>query len=258
MVYHQNFVAVLVCNDDIVREFDGDTVKLPFGIEYKLRFKNKEARKAVVSVNIDGDDVTKFGRIIVEGNSSAELEGFMDANGHVTNKFKFIQKISEIVKHRGDRIDDGIVTIQFQFEEPLPTHSRHYHDHYYGRDYGPHNPYRPGRPEYYSSGVLRGLSFGDSPNNMVELSSMAVPLPDEGITVRGSRGSQVFTEGTHRPLEANIHTITLRLKGVVEQEGKSKRVRAPILVRTKLQCSSCGRMSKSAAEFCSNCGTALK
>jgi len=146
MTYKDNFVAEVKCNGKILRIKDG-AVHLPFGSEYTLLLKNLNSRKASVKVHIDGQDVLDYNSIILEPNSSTELEGFL--SGTVArNRFKFIQKTKQVQEHRGDKIDDGLVRVEFAFEKPRPEfvtktiihdvhhdHHHHHHDYYYPRYY---------------------------------------------------------------------------------------------------------------------------
>ena len=122
MVYQKDskFVAVITCNGKILRDFKNDEdnyqVKLPFGSEYGIRFKNLNTTKCAFSVYIDGEDVLNGSRIILNPNESHDLEGFMD-NNVVKNKFKFIEKTQKISEYRGDKIDDGMIRIEYQFEK---------------------------------------------------------------------------------------------------------------------------------------------
>ena len=89
-----------------------------------------------------------YNSLILEPNSSTELEGFL--SGTVArNRFKFIQKTKQIQDHRGDRVDDGLIRVEFAFEKPRPEvvkktiihdhhhhdHHHHHHDYYYPRPY---------------------------------------------------------------------------------------------------------------------------
>ena len=122
MVYQKDskFVAVITCNGKILRDFKNDEdnyqVKLPFGSEYGIRLKNLNTTKCAFSVYIDGEDVLNGSRIILNPNESHDLEGFMD-NNIVKNKFKFIEKTKKISEYRGDKIDDGMIRIEYQFEK---------------------------------------------------------------------------------------------------------------------------------------------
>lgn len=122
MVYQKDskFVAVITCNGKILRDFKNDEdnyqVKLPFGSEYGIRLKNLNTTRVAFSVHIDGEDVLGGSRIILDPNESHDLEGFMVDNV-VKNRFKFIEKTKKISDHRGDKIDDGMIRIEYQFEK---------------------------------------------------------------------------------------------------------------------------------------------
>ena len=95
MVYVKNtkFVATLINNGKILREFKDDDgnwgFKLPFGSEYGIRFKNLNSTRAVVRVEVDGEDATDGKEIVIDPNETHDLEGFFKGNA-VKNKFKFI------------------------------------------------------------------------------------------------------------------------------------------------------------------------
>jgi len=122
MVYQKDskFVAVITCNGKILRDFKNDEdnyqVKLPFGSEYGIRLKNLNTTRCAFTVYIDGEDVLDGSRIILDPNESHDLEGFMSDNA-VKNKFKFIEKTKKISEYRGDKIDDGMIRIEYQFEK---------------------------------------------------------------------------------------------------------------------------------------------
>ena len=159
MVYSDRFVACIKVNNKILRERkenDGTVVYLPFGSEYSILLKNLDNRRAVVNIDIDGRDVTNGG-LVIPGNSEVDLERFvtLDSKGY---KFKFIEKTAQISEYRGDKPDDGVIRIQYQFEEipepikiTLPKIEKHHHHHYYPkpepwhpRPYSPFDdPYRP-------------------------------------------------------------------------------------------------------------------
>lgn len=80
-----------------------------------------------------------------------------------------------------------------------------------------------------------------------------VPTFDEGITVKGSESNQRFQEVHISDLEDISQVIIIKLKGY---KG-SERVEKPLLVNSKVKCSTCGRKSKSHMKFCPECGTAL-
>ena len=256
MMFKNNFIAVVKNNGKILREIDG-SVKLPFGSEYSILLKNKDSRKAVVSVSIDGESVTE-NRIIVDGSSDAELFGFLEGN-RVRNKFKFIQKTDEIVRHRGDKADDGIVTVEYWFEERVET-VRQKFETTWGKPYTykwyDANPYIP--RDYTISYGTGGVSSGiNNCTATYTCSSLALNnvSQDEGITVKGSEVNQDFIYGSTNRLEDQSSVINIILKG--HHEYGIDPIRVPLTTSQKIQCPTCGRMAKSSVKYCSNCGTYL-
>jgi hypothetical protein len=75
-----------------------------------------------------------------------------------------------------------------------------------------------------------------------------------GITVAGSESNQQFVYGYNFETENQSEVIILKLCG----RGKDKVVKKPVMVRTKLVCSTCGKSNKSTMKFCGKCGTALE
>lgn len=282
MTYHEKMVVCVKCDERVLREFNGNTVLLPFGNEYQIAIKNLESRPARLKVWIDGKDVLSGNGIIIPAGKEHELEGFMNSGGKVTNRFRFIQKTEQIMDHRGDRIDDGILKIEFQYEKQQPikvdVYENHHHfndwNWYHPKPYWPYDPWKWGGPVYGSgsaTGNIRGFSGDAQVTNCVNSTStskdapftntcsvdmpMASPAPDEGITVRGSEKDEQYRTGYIGTLEPNKHVMIIRLKGTSKVVGE--KVIAPIEVKTKVQCPTCGMMAKSGMRYCSNCGTCL-
>lgn len=287
MTYKDNFVVEVKCNGKILRMKDG-VVSLPFGSEYSIFLKNLNSRKASVKVQIDGEDVLGYNTLILDPNSSTELQGVLNGST-VYNKFKFIQKTKQIQEHRGDKIDDGMIRVEFAFEKPKPETrqiitERHIHHHNY--DYHHWFP-RFGSYTYCGGTINSGnsakegltgeVTYSSSMGNVqasntggeevgsvnafhsnVEMESLGVeslgqPLDDEGITVKGSRCRQLFVYGSIGELEQS-KVIIINLRGF-GNSGVS--VEKPITVKTKLPCPTCGTKSKSSFDFCPACGTKL-
>ena len=250
MVFKNNFVAVVVTDNKILREHDG-VVTLPFGADYSLKLKNLNAQKALVSVTIDGKDVLSGSKLIIHPNNETMLGGFLDGS-EVRNRFRFIQKTEQIVKHRGDRVDDGIIRVEYRFEEPIYTFTA-----------PPVYTYKPREPhrvtftdDQTTGGGFRGFvsSTSDCTYSGATISTcvQSTPTADEGITVRGDDASQHFNQG-YIGNTGEAHVITIRLRGTHNAECVSK----PIHTTTKLTCESCGLRSRSSAKFCMHCGTRL-
>ncbi len=286
MTYSNKLVAVLVANGDILRESrknGEDIVYLPWGQDYSIKFKNLNTRKALVNVSIDGKDVLDGKHLILEPNSESTLEGFMDGMS-VKNKFRFIKMTQQIKEYRGEKIDDGIIRIEYQYEkEPdnvqkTVIHEMHYYD-YYGSC-----PRCNPKPRWWYETYLKDSTdatvfrdyctslnnnYNSGPARSSSLSGYSEPLPrrmsfnmnddnlsseDNGITVKGSRTNQNFSYGYIGELEEQKHVIIFRLKGT---DSKSRPIKKPILVRSRTTCETCGKRNESSNKFCSGCGTSL-
>ena len=254
MVYKENFVVVIKCNGMILREKDGYTT-LPFGSEYSILLKNLDSRKAVVNIDIDGNDVLDGDQLVINPNESTELEGFKKDN-NVKSKFKFIQKTDEIIEYRGDRIDDGMIRVEVTFEKKVEeikynwTYTYPYTYPYTDLNWWYHTPIM--RSCINDNVTLYNMSCENVSNT---LNNTSFNLNnDEGITVEGSDSNQKFISVSTEELENTSTVIILKLRGV---DREKKEVKKPITVRDKLECSTCGRKSKSNAKFCNNCGTRL-
>jgi len=250
-MYKNNFVVVIKSKGRVLREKNG-CVMLPFGTEYSILLKNLDSRRAVAKVSVDGENMIN-GRVIIPENSTVELKGKMRGN-KVKNRFKFIEKTEQISKHRGDRPDDGLIRVEYWFEQetiqwlppiysipPMPIRP-------YPIKRGPDPWNEPGMTTYGNSTVAC---------NYVATSSLtASPPGDEGITVQGSKTRQNFEYGSTGTLETSSSVIVIHLRGTSVR--KKKAVTRPITVKTRFRCSTCGRKSKSSAKWCSNCGTNLE
>ena len=244
MVFKDNFVAAIKCDGKILREIDG-VVRLPFGSEYSILLKNLDSRRVVVSIDIDGENVTD-GKLLLDGNSSFELKGKIK-DLKVDKKFKFIEKTEDIVKERGERIDDGIIRIEYQYEDGkwyIYDWNKYY------KPYWKINWYSPVECKYTWNGYyIKCSSSGFSYLCCSDYST----VNDEGITVDGSDTDQQFTTKDAPILEQTKHVITIKLKGKTT-EGP---IKVPVTTREKIKCKTCGKTSKSSFKYCPHCGTRL-
>lgn len=270
-MYRNDFVASMKTGGKILREKE-DTVFVPFGAEYSILMKNLRSVKALVKVSIDGQDVLNGRSLIISPNGTIDLERFLGDNLNEGNRFKFIQKTEKIQEHRGDRVDDGIVRIEFQYEKPKPQYDypaiMMRSNNSMGDSFYPSSGTAP-----MSKSILRGASFSTSNSiggqsmstgefsrgieSEVVMDSLdsAKPTTDEGITVKGSESKQAFSTGHIGALESQTHVITLMLRGATDS---GKEVKEPILVSTKLVCPTCGTSNKSSMKYCGECGTFLQ
>lgn len=241
MVYKKDFIAVIKNKNKILREHGG-VVKLPFGSEYGVFMKNKNSVRALVNIEVDGEDALDGNGLIINPNEEFNLKGFMKGT-NVTNRFRFINKTEQISRYRGDRVDDGIVRVEFKFEKTFnqPT------TWLYWNNAGS----APNTPLDFTSGPIATYTCSSMASSTTKCSA---PRADEGITVKGSKVNQSFTYGSMGELELESSVINIKLQGY-KSSGKS--VKKAITTKTRLTCRTCGKKSKSSAKFCSRCSTAL-
>ena len=288
MVFQNNLIAVTRSNGKILRERNVDgtqEVTLPFGSDYSILLKNKDSRRVVVKVEIDGQDVLDHNELVIGANSETELAGFMSGN-EVRNKFRFIKKTQEISDHRGDRVDDGIIRISFRYEQRVIDTVIHHEHHYHYAHHYP-EPIRPWPYPYPYPGpqwtdvTCRGANGGPIECDLSEShevgslvnSSTSVfcnntsigsthrsfvddkTSQDPGITVKGQSTYQSFSTTFVGQLESQSYTINIVLRGT---DSVGQVVAEPITVTTKLICSSCGTVWESTHDYCGSCGTYLR
>jgi len=261
MVYKKQFAAAIKVSGKILREYNGEQVYLPFGSEFAIILKNLNSVRASVKVWIDGQPATDGVSLTIEPNSSIELERFISSgNLKVGNKFKFIERTETIEDFRGIRVDDGLVRIEYQFENknttPIePQVHHHYHPPIWHQGlnapmYSPHNT-------WYSGGdtIRCAAATSDSPNvgNAV-LAKGVLRANSVGITVPGSVSNQVFNMSSVFPMESEVNSLVIHLLG---QSEDLVNVVEPITVKAKAKCTTCGKQNKATAKFCSECGTSL-
>ena len=288
MMYNQKLVASIKANGKVLREFK-DTVYIPFGSEYSFLIKNLNTVRAVVNVFIDGENAVPGG-LVVDPGRTVDLERWIK-NGNLSegNKFKFIERTQAIEEGpRGIKLEDGLVRIEYQFEQPRPlfwgttTTTTTWPSQY------------PGVVDRYSTdkftltasgstinqmnvgGVLRGVYYSKNGEITAQSASAAVDKycadngiltneyhsgaatmdwNDVGITVPGSKSEQKFQTTHVGALESTVHNIVLKLVGDL---GHNKPVVKPVTVKHKPKCVTCGKQNKATSKFCQECGTALE
>ena len=265
-MYHQKLVASIKSNGKILREFK-DTVYVPFASEYSILIKNLNTVRAVVNVYIDGENQTPNG-LVIDAGSEIELERSIK-NGNLTegNRFKFIERTGAVEQHRGIKLEDGIVRIEYQFEQPpmrinsLPDWQTN--DILNGIRNGTISASGSAGNDFRltaSGSALRGSTGFATPtysavnNATIGTTAVAQSVNDAGITVAGSRSTQRFSTTYMGALEAEKHTIVLKLLG---ETADNKPVLKPVTVKAKQKCDTCGHVNKATAQFCNKCGTAL-
>ena len=286
-MYNQKLVASLKANGKILREFK-DTVYCPFGAEYSILIKNLNTVRALVNVYIDGENQTPGG-LVLNAHQEVDLQRSIK-NGNLTegNRFKFIERTGKVEQHRGIKLEDGIVRIEYQFEIPRPvlqvndtswmndTHKFRYTGSgstntvgTAGSTSGIMNINGMLRTADYSKGeTLRAMASGATAeycatNNIVAQASVHdgmatmdsyVPKNDAGITVPGSKSTQKFQTAYIGALDPQTHSIVLKILG---ETPDNELVRKPVTTKHKPKCVTCGKQNKATAKFCTECGTHL-
>jgi hypothetical protein len=272
MMYNQKFVTCIKSSGKILRE-NKENVFIPFGKEYTILLKNLNSVRAQVRISIDGTDATEGVSLVIQPNSELELKRFIK-NGNMDegNGFKFIEKTTVIEQHRGSKIDDGLIRIEFQFEKPYVYNP--------GILYNNNNHWYGGGSPTIGGGYLRGVCTNSSNAAYTEAYSATASMDsvvasaapatatseiqsvnnvsvqnEAGITVPGSKTEQKFVQAAWFQLEVEKHVMILHLLGETES---GKKVEQAVTVKSKPKCSTCGKLNKANAKFCSGCGTALE
>ncbi len=296
MTYKDNFVVEVKADGQILRVRDG-AVYLPFGCEYSILLKNMNSRKASIRVSIDSEDVLDGNSLILGPLVTHELNGFLRGTT-AKNRFRFIQKTKEIQEHRGDKVGDGLVRVEFAFEKPRPQtivkkiikevehhhthHTHHHHDYYWPRRYtwyegsgwqymsdGTSNVAPNGEEVYGSSGPVQAFNVSSDLSKGVESGNVTM----DSLGVQASFTSQnapiadegITVKGNEIHEQYNYGMIgSLEQPSVIVimlkgmQQSPGVVVQEPVTVKTKYKCSTCGLKSKSSFKFCPNCGTFLE
>jgi hypothetical protein len=121
MMYHNKMAVAIKTNGRVLREFK-DTVYCPFGAEYSILLKNLHSQRALVTITIDGDDIVPDGLVLNAGQEVDLERSIKNNNLNAGNKFKFIERTGAIEDGpRGIKLQDGLITITYQFEAPRPV-----------------------------------------------------------------------------------------------------------------------------------------
>lgn len=279
MVYQSKLVACIKVNGKVLREFDNNEVKIPFGSEYSIYLKNLNTRKALVNIEIDGKSIGDS--LVLNSDTHVDIERYISL-GSSGYKFKFIEKTEQISNHRGDRAEDGIVRIEYQFEEepPVEIHHHHHYDTYkpwiQPKPLYPHPYDRQSYPIWYvnttstnnnfsseltstssnSDDLVHLASFDndvkstDNSNNTKYMSGIlrSTSMNTDGITVKGNDSDQTFINANIGKLSNKKEVICIKLVGTNYKEA--------ITVKDKIECEICGKVMNidRNLKFCSSCG----
>jgi hypothetical protein len=199
------------------------------------------------------------GGIVLNAHQEIDLErSIKNGNLNEGNRFKFIERTGAVEQHRGIKLEDGLIRIEYQFEMPIINTFDNFRFTGSGStgDY-----YRPTHDVWCSTNisastntVLRGQSLGTVSATSATMDNY-VPQSDTGITVPGSKSEQKFQTTYMGALDPVKHSIVLKILG---ETPDNELVRKPVTVKTKQKCITCNHTNKISAKFCTECGTSLK
>ncbi len=272
-MYNQKLVASLKANGKILREFK-DTCFIPFGSEYSILLKNLNTVRCIVNVFIDGDNVVPGGLVLGAGQECNLERSIKNGNLQEGNHFKFVERTSKIEDHRGVKLEDGIIRIEYQFEKVYQRQDGiQWNNNWYNnpttfgnmpsifRGLSGSTPIAGSTGDVYSKDIIGSVNCsatydaGPTLQNLSISGATAQSLNDVGITVPGSKSDQKFSTASWFPTEVEKHTIVLKILG---ETADNKPVAKPVTVKAKPKCTSCGKLNKATAKFCSECGTCLE
>ncbi len=264
-MFKNNFVVAVKASGKVLREFD-DTVYLPFGTEYSILLKNLFRKKVKVHVKIDGQDALDGKTLVIDPHDSIDLKRFIkNGNLDAGNAFKFIEKTDKIEKHRGNRAEDGLITVEYEFEADWQNRiqggltSKPFDLYGYGTSRGIGGSQWTYASNSFEDSIHDGqASLGDSHAYYSQVMSSVAPqaaLNKAGITAPGSIQEQKFTSAGMFIGDGVKHVLTMQLKGLVEGQQE---VTKPVTVTRLKRCSMCGTSVRQVAKFCHECGSSVE
>jgi hypothetical protein len=189
MMYSDKFVVAIKSGGKILKEAK-DLVHLPFGSEFSVLVKNLNSRRAKFTLHIDGQDVLDGENIIVNANSEVEMKRFIrNGNMNEGNAFKFIERTQAIEDGpRGIKMDDGVVRVEFWFEQEAPEIKVTHHHDYWWDDY-----YYPRYRRTFWSPPFGGPYYGSITSTAGDLSN--VKLGSASVKSANVRSAADSTDG---------------------------------------------------------------
>lgn len=247
-MFKNNLVVAVKVSGKILREFD-DIVYIPFGTEYSILLKNLFRKKVRVHVKIDGQDALDGKSLIIEPHDSIDLKRFIkNGNLDAGNAFKFIEKTDKIEKHRGNHAEDGLITVEYEFENDKNVS--------WSSIRGGIDNSSTKRDYFYNENIFRPtLIYKNSVNYTQHYNTLSNNANTSGITAPGSIQEQKFTPAGMFIGDGTKHIMTLQLKGLVDGQQE---IQKPVTVTRLKRCNMCGTSVRQVAKFCHECGASVE
>ena len=255
-MYNSKLVASIKTNGKILREFK-DTVYIPFGSEYSILLKNLNTVRALVYVYIDGENQIPGGLVLSPGQECDLERSIKNNNLTEGNKFKFIERTGAVEEHRGVKLEDGLIRVEYQFEKVYPKPITTWISQpsiVYGNSASNGILRASGASDFASPAGSVTCSATMDSYNTANLQSCATNINETGITVAGGKSEQKFAVSSWFATETEKHNIVLKLLG----QTANSPIEKPVTVKHKPKCVTCGKQNKATAKFCTECGTALE
>lgn len=249
-MFKNDFALAILLNKKIAKEESG-VVEIPFGSEYGVRLKNKNANAIACDLYIDGRLSNQVGHILIVGNSFIDVYDFVDVNGK-GKKLEFV-KLKDVRVNEPNESENGIVEVRFykSKEQIKFVPNTIVIDSYPVWPYRPwwydcYKPYRTGpywEPPYIICGsdgtgdcqfkVGDGVHVTSDSNSLASISN--------GATVEGRQSGVINRKVSSFELESEATILQIKLIGVVS--------------KTKVEyCYDCGRKKREKENFCPSCG----
>lgn len=295
-MYSNKFVVILLVNGQVQQEFANGEVHIPFGSEYSIRFRNKNDRRAVAKLFIDGERMCRGG-FIIPAHSYRDI----DCSSQTNRKFKFVDLQSTEAQDYGkDQTNAdkkmGLIRVEWHLEkvQEKKTYEVHHHHHYqHGRqNRGPWMPapwettLGASAPSFQcdAAPAAESMQLNAAPTEGTAGGSSVrrafAPAVKDGATVEGGVSNMRFGE-LNMEYEETATVLQLYLRGyhprVIELPIENRHVEeivedavtlpAPEPVPVPMLkpypsggrfCDKCGTAVKESSNFCHACGNKLK
>lgn len=182
MVYSNKFVVAILVDGQPVRELANGVVKMPFNKEYAIRLRNKNTRRAVAKIYVDGENVSGGGYVI-SANSYVDIKRHHD----VDRAFKFVDLDSPDAVDFGkngpnhDKVK-GTIEVRFHLERTYYTQTPIIEEHHHHHHHHPRRRVWPYSPPYTYGASMRCKGKSSSDGDMLGLSGLSFNSADAGPT----------------------------------------------------------------------------